>query len=69
MILDGTFRSSSAQWHQLLAIQFYIFRKFIPLIFVILKEKTEEVYKEVLRYFKLNEIFKPDVVVTDFKRA
>lgn len=69
VVVDGTFRSSPHQFYQLLTIQGYVFGKFIPLIFILLQEKSEEKYKEIFLYLKNNGILNPKVVITDYEKA
>ncbi|KAI0989484.1 hypothetical protein GJ496_007858 [Pomphorhynchus laevis] len=69
IIVDGTFKSSPQQFYQLVTIQGYLYGRFIPLIFVLLQEKSEDKYKDVFLFLKNNGILNPTVAVTDYERA
>jgi hypothetical protein len=51
-VADGTFRSCPSEYQQLYTIQAIIRKKFFPLVFCFMKEKTNESYKEILNFLK-----------------
>ncbi|KAG0434100.1 hypothetical protein DMUE_5300 [Dictyocoela muelleri] len=69
LIIDETFKSSPQQFYQLLVIQGYLFGRFLPLIFILFQEKSEDIYKKAFLYLKDNEILNPTTVITDYEKA
>lgn len=69
IIIDGTFKSSPAEYYQIITLQFFIFGKYIPLIFILVKEKTESCYDLVFRYIKDTFNISAKYVVIDFEYA
>jgi hypothetical protein len=68
-IVDGTFRSSPQYYFQLLTFQGLLFGRYIPLIFILLTENSEEIYSKA--FDTLNTIinFCPEVILCDFEQA
>lgn len=66
IIIDGTFNSAPSQFYQLVTIQGYIFWKFVPLIFILMQEKSEEKYSEIFSFLKQKNIISPKIAISDF---
>lgn len=69
IIINGTFTSAPVQFFQLITIQGYAFGRFIPFIFILKQEKTEEKYAEIFLFLRSKNILSPKIVITDFEKV
>jgi hypothetical protein len=69
VMIDGTFKSAPSGFCQLLTIHGRIFGKTFPIVYILLKNKTEELY--CLAFLKLKELLKlnPKQCIMDFEKA
>lgn len=65
-LADGTFYSSPKGYRQMFIIHGYYFQKSLPLIYILMKEKTISIYSAI--FSKLKSIIEnqPKQIITDF---
>lgn len=68
-VCDGTFRSVPSDFYQLLTIQGSFLGNFMPLIFVLMKDKSQSSYTRVFTYLRNTFEFSANFIVTDFEMA
>ena len=68
-LIDGTFKSVPCHFNQLITIHAKFMGKFYPLVHILMKNKTENIYK--LAFLKIKELikFEPNVIIIDFEKA
>lgn len=70
ILMDGTFKSSPCGFKQLYTIIIYKNTKYIPMIFVLMKSKTEICYKQLCNFLTERiPNFKPKNIILDFEAA
>ncbi|KAG0439061.1 hypothetical protein DMUE_2696, partial [Dictyocoela muelleri] len=67
-ICDGTFKTAPNNFYQVFVIHCSVYNGFLPLIHILLPNKTEETYYYMLKEIKdlINEV-SPTAVVIDFE--
>jgi hypothetical protein len=67
VLVDGTFWSVPRGFKQLITLNFYLFGKYFPLIFILMRSKREEDYKRA--FCKIVELINPrfEHLIVDFE--
>lgn len=69
-IADGTFLSSPIGFEQIYIIYGFVFKKCVPLVYVLMKNKTEDSYNEALRVLRSKlDFYVPDEIIVDNEAA
>ena len=67
---DGTFKTAPPLFNQLYSIHGIVNRDVLPLVYILMANKTEESYNKVLSELKaLGPTLSPRTIMTDFERA
>lgn len=68
--IDGTFKSASVGFYQLVTIHMFIKQKSVPRVYALMSGKTCAQYRRLYQVLKtLNENLKPNLVSIDFEQA
>ena len=68
-VVDGTFKTTPYPFNQLLIIHATILGKTFPYVYVLMKSRTEQIYKNILEDLKNLINFEPIFVISDFEKA
>lgn len=68
-IIDGTFKSSPREFYQILTLQGFLFGRYLPLIFIMMSDKSEATYVQIFDYIQNNNIINPKNIIIDFENA
>lgn len=65
-MMNGTFRSVSGEFYQLLTLKGLFLGKYSTLAVILKKSKDEDSYQQIFQKLKLNFRFQFDFVMVDF---
>lgn len=69
LLIDATFKMCPQSYYQMAVVMTKIFNRFYPLAYILMSNKTEELYK--MAFVKLRELIElyPERIITDFEPA
>lgn len=67
VVIDVTFKTSPQYFYQLLTIKDYVFGKFRPLFFILMKQTTEESCSKTFNWIKVTNITCPKTIIPDYE--
>lgn len=69
ILIDGTFKVAPYMFYQLIVLHGHFLGKSYPIIYVLMKNKTENQYVRILKQIKNMTKINPNLILTDFEKA
>lgn len=69
ILVDGTFRTAPHGFYQVVVIHGCVLGKYYPLVYILMTNKTESLYKSAFHKVLKLTLMRPEFIITDFERA